>query len=327
MKIARPSQDLPSQDRLVTHHRTFDDIDEFTTSLSGWNADWYQIEPGRLRVRTELTQAKSTAIQRYYFSHTVRQRGIAPRGAAMFGFPDQGPRHIWAGREVEGSAVMDFRNNSGYEALTESGFSALAISVPDATLASLRAQMAIDPGRLSEDGHMPLPAVDQRHPLVRLQQHVRRLYDRLSEERTLASSRWAMAALDRDLPVYLLTALESTRPAPRWGRSCAREKGLRRAIDFIEAKGFDNPSIPEICAAAGLSWRSLNRAFQERFGIGPKRYLTAYRLGRVRRQLKVSTPDAKVIDIANDWGFWHPGDFARAYRGMFGEHPKDSKPD
>jgi len=31
-----------------------------------------------------------------------------------------------------------------------------------------------------------------------------------------------------------------------------------------------------------------------------------------------------VVDIANDWGFWHMGHFAREYRKMFCELPAES---
>jgi AraC family ethanolamine operon transcriptional activator len=59
-------------------------------------------------------------------------------------------------------------------------------------------------------------------------------------------------------------------------------------------------------------------------GIGPKRYLLNLRLTQARRQLKIAPPNAKVADIANDWGFWHMGHFAREYRKMFCELPAES---
>jgi len=106
----------------------------------------------------------------------------------------------------------------------------------------------------------------------------------------------------------------------------ARQKGLRKATAFIEANGYDNPRIPDVSTAAGIGWRSLDRAFKEGFGISPKRYLLNFRLIRVRRQLKDAPPSTKVVHVANDWGFWHMGDFAREYRKMFGESPSQSLP-
>jgi len=35
-------------------------------------------------------------------------------------------------------------------------------------------------------------------------------------------------------------------------------------------------------------------------------------------------PEAGVAEIANAWGFWHMGQFARDYRFMFGELPSET---
>jgi transcriptional regulator GlxA family with amidase domain len=135
---------------------------------------------------------------------------------------------------------------------------------------------------------------------------------------------FATVELGKELPVRLLTALAESRPESHAQPLKARQKGLRLAVDFIEEYCQNNPSIPDICAATGLSWRSLDRAFKEYLGIGPKRYLLNLRLAQARRQLKSAPPCTKVVDIANDWGFWHMGDFAREYRKMFCESPAES---
>jgi len=133
-----------------------------------------------------------------------------------------------------------------------------------------------------------------------------------------------MVELDKELPVRFLTALAKPRLESRGQPLKVRQKGLRLAVDYIEANCQYNPSIPDICAATGLSWRSLDRAFKECLGIGPKRYLVNLRLTQARRQLKSAPPRTQVVDIANNWGFWHMGDFAREYRKMFCESPAES---
>jgi transcriptional regulator GlxA family with amidase domain len=82
--------------------------------------------------------------------------------------------------------------------------------------------------------------------------------------------------------------------------------------------------MPALCEAAFMSWRSLDRAFKERFGIGPKRYLMYYRLAQLRRQLKNAPPDSRVSKIANEWGFWHMGQLASDYKKLFEELPSET---
>jgi transcriptional regulator GlxA family with amidase domain len=69
----------------------------------------------------------------------------------------------------------------------------------------------------------------------------------------------------------------------------------------------------------------MNRAFRERFGIGPKAYLLRQRLSRVRAALVAAPIDTVIADIANEHGFWHLGQFAKDYRTMFGELPSETR--
>jgi AraC-like DNA-binding protein len=46
-----------------------------------------------------------------------------------------------------------------------------------------------------------------------------------------------------------------------------------------------------------------------------------YRLHRVRSALQTAEPETTVTAIAVEFGFWHFGRFAAAYRKLFGESP------
>lgn len=80
-----------------------------------------------------------------------------------------------------------------------------------------------------------------------------------------------------------------------------------------------------MCAAADVSWRTLNYAFRELIGVTPKQYLQATRLDGVRRELHRRGTRAMITDIANHWGFWHMGQFAADYRRQFGELPSETR--
>jgi AraC family ethanolamine operon transcriptional activator len=70
-----------------------------------------------------------------------------------------------------------------------------------------------------------------------------------------------------------------------------------------------------------VSERTLHYAFQEVRGLTPMAYFRACRLNAVRQGLKTVADTASVQQIAQRWGFWHPGEFAAAYRRLFGELP------
>jgi len=95
-------------------------------------------------------------------------------------------------------------------------------------------------------------------------------------------------------------------------------------LAYIADHGHAPLTVGEISAAIGANERTLRRAFLDRFGVPPKSYLTMVRLHGARRDLRRRAPGTAVIDVANRWGFWHMGDFARNYRRVFGELPSET---
>ena len=93
-------------------------------------------------------------------------------------------------------------------------------------------------------------------------------------------------------------------------------------MEFLEGlpRG-DNPSISSICEAVNCSLSTLERAFREHVGIGPKAYVIACRLHWVRRELLAADKPQRVGDVAIRWGFWHMEKFASDYCRAFGELP------
>jgi len=59
-------------------------------------------------------------------------------------------------------------------------------------------------------------------------------------------------------------------------------------------------------------------------GLSPIQYLRYTRLNGVRRTLKNAGGDEKIGDIAAKWGFWHLSQFAKDYKIVFEELPKDT---
>ncbi|MCB1859227.1 MAG: helix-turn-helix domain-containing protein [Gammaproteobacteria bacterium] len=103
-------------------------------------------------------------------------------------------------------------------------------------------------------------------------------------------------------------------------RACA----LKRAVAYINDNLSEVVTVRDICEQNAIPLRTLNRAFTERFGVGPKLYLKRQRLSAVRTALLTSPPEMRVADVANSQGFWHMGQFARDYKEMFGELPSET---
>ncbi|MEB3177953.1 MAG: helix-turn-helix domain-containing protein [Nostocaceae cyanobacterium] len=84
-------------------------------------------------------------------------------------------------------------------------------------------------------------------------------------------------------------------------------------------------TLKELATRLGSSSSALSYGFQDLFGMSPMRYLKVRRLNAVRRCLKVSDPEScSIATLANKFGFWSGGHFARDYKTMFGELPSDT---
>jgi AraC family ethanolamine operon transcriptional activator len=103
-------------------------------------------------------------------------------------------------------------------------------------------------------------------------------------------------------------------------RHCNRSRIVRRAIEFMHANLHGETDIPEICAAAFASRRTLQYCFEEQMGTTPMAYFRALRLNEARRCLKRQS-DPSITGLASALGFSSPSHFTRHYKQMFDELP------
>lgn len=108
-------------------------------------------------------------------------------------------------------------------------------------------------------------------------------------------------------------------------------KPSRRAKLIAQAEqemlaSFEKPlTLKQLAQKLGSSSSALSYGFKELFGISPMRYLKVRRLNALRQRLKASYPDDCTITmLANQFGFWSAGHFARDYKDMFEELPSQT---
>jgi AraC family ethanolamine operon transcriptional activator len=104
-----------------------------------------------------------------------------------------------------------------------------------------------------------------------------------------------------------------------------RTRVVRRAEDYMQAHLGDSLSVLDLCRGLDVSERTLLYAFREVRGLSPMAYFQANRLNAVRQELKAAPAGTVTVhEIARRWGFFHTGEFAAAYRRLFGELPSQT---
>ena len=104
-----------------------------------------------------------------------------------------------------------------------------------------------------------------------------------------------------------------------------RQRARCRAMDYLRANRKRALTVHTLCDVAACSVSTLERAFVDEFGIGPKRYILQERLTDVRRAMLSEPAGRSVTEIAGDWGFTHMSKFAADYRALFGELPSATR--
>jgi len=144
-----------------------------------------------------------------------------------------------------------------------------------------------------------------------------------------ASGWWtSRCAAQVELVETLLTALAAADEFAPDRSDRARQANsliVRIAEDYALSHADEHLYVSDLCRAAAVSERTLEYAFKEAMGLRPMAYLIRLRLHRVRQALLTGTPGSTTVSAeALHWGFWHFGEFSRAYKECFGELPSDT---
>ena len=100
---------------------------------------------------------------------------------------------------------------------------------------------------------------------------------------------------------------------------------VRLAEEYVLTHTNIQLFVTDLCKAAAVSERTLEYAFREILGMSPIAFLQRLRLHRVRQALRMGTRGTTTVSTeALKWGFWHFGDFSKAYKECFGESPSDT---
>lgn len=126
-----------------------------------------------------------------------------------------------------------------------------------------------------------------------------------------------IAALDEAL---ITTSALLTRP----GAYGKYRKIIEELDEHLDLSGSGPTYSDELARAFGVSVRTLQTAMQMVHGMSLHRYLRLKRMWAVRKQLATGHTGLTVKAAAAAEGFWHMGQFSRAYESFFGELPSET---
>tara|TARA_R110001592_G_scaffold79619_2_gene237938 strand:+ start:7103 stop:8083 length:981 start_codon:yes stop_codon:yes gene_type:complete len=99
---------------------------------------------------------------------------------------------------------------------------------------------------------------------------------------------------------------------------------VKRARDYIHAHADTAITLETLAHLAGCSYRTLQTAFNDAFGMSPIAYVKYVRLTLAHDDLRRAGDGVSVRDVAAKWGFTHMGWFSKCYVEQFGVLPSQT---
>jgi AraC family ethanolamine operon transcriptional activator len=288
----------------------FGDAQEQAHALSGWNQDYLQLSAGLFQ--GELAQVEGTGIKLFVerVQQSVLQTGLLPRGVLALGVPlNASGGGMFCGRACDATSLHLFSGDAGFEFRTSRQHTMLGIEL-----------------QLGEDVELPLRAGTLTHtirPLSKIKSYVMDLYQSARRDPALLSTPAVVASVSDFLLDSLLrtpNAPDALGPQPDTAAN-GHWALVQRCVTLVNDAADAAPTVTQLCAATGVSRRTLQNAFLRVLDMSPLAYIKAVRLKQAREALKNAR---SVTDAATACGFWHFGHFSQDYQSMFGERPSDT---
>jgi AraC family ethanolamine operon transcriptional activator len=245
-------------------------------------------------------------------SKAVHQTGVSPRGFISIGLPCRQSLSTWQGQNMGISQLVSFGTSQEFDGVSSGEFRGLTISIDVHKVERLADMLGMDipDALLGSSKFSPDP---RSQNLVTLFLICSKIMDGNDTPVTQVE--------EEEVISNLLIAATSSDQTADLSSPRSRTRAVDQAIDIMMSSENQSVTIGWICQEIGVSWRTLDRAFSEKFGIGPKDYFLRLRLNRVRADLLRRSGADSISNIANERGYWHLGQFARDYVKMFGELP------
>lgn len=304
----------------IVQNLAFDDFDAMAVAPRAWDQHYLKLTRGPFLGTLDVAHTAALQIGAVTWSSGVLVTGAVPRGTVTFGIVGEPGGHARTlGVPVLTNQIAAVSDRDELNFMQPQGGELLCFALAHELLDRAAATFFDETWRDAVP-EVPVLAVKDAAKLARQIGRLRALA-RQGQPQRLADPMFGQrleAAVAEALAGQLAVA-QTRRVAAAQRRQLAR-----RAEDYLRANEFRPVSIAELCAAVGAPERTLHHACREHFGLPPIALLRVRRLHRARRQLLDRGRATTVTATATDWGFDHLGEFAVAYRHLFGESPSQT---
>lgn len=305
-------------------NKKFNNYEAFAIVAREWNVDFMRTEPGDFEAGLVQFVYKDFQFGRATFNRGLDQRGSAPKSIWTFVITASPKTFlIFKNRKVKDNHLMIYPPGSEINATSMYGLDVLSFSASENFLENLAENKGL-PGFKKKFQHIDMLKCENVQ-IDRLRSLLIHLFTILQCDKTQLNnnhekSYFIIKIFERAFKaIYNFGTIFPIFPATR-----LRDYAFLQAIACTHSFAQENLTVKGLILQTGVSEKTLEIVFQERLGISPKQYIRTYRLNQIRRELRSFHFNGKITNLANQWGLWHMGQFAKDYRNLFGELPSET---
>lgn len=306
---------------MILIEKQFDSFEEFAELAVAWNADFRQLDRERFHSMMFQAQIGPVLISSARLGCHVEQHGLTPVGMRTFAIPHGDSAGMnWFGTQVDADALFVFPADGEIDAVSRPGFKVSTFAIPEQIL-ERSFELSGYPELIKSIGSgnriFRAPGTLLKELRFLINDYPR--YACLRPDDNILANDFLEQLLST-LVLILVNSETNTGDMVQ-----AKQQTISTVLEYVDSHADKAIQITDLCGIAGVSVRTLQYMFVKEFGMTPKAFLTGRRLYGAHRELWHSRPsDMLVTDIANNWGYWHMGQFAADYRKLFGELPSET---
>ncbi|MFU2511536.1 helix-turn-helix domain-containing protein [Pseudoalteromonas sp. ASV78] len=288
------------------------DVDQQADNLSNWQQEYDQVSNGSFYGCIEEIAYDDLQVFKEYTHRALRQQCQVWPNSLWLGIPVQTSNSKINGLTIDSNQLMCRPSACDFELVTPEQFNIYGMVVNQDTLRHIAQCQGISLTGLCQH-ESPRITTSAAH-LEQARNGIAQLIKNNSAVNTHIQHEMLFN--------LILTLLQSPQPKQKVSPSYQHRKAVvERVKDYINAHPHDVITMTQLCELSHVSRRTLQYSFESILGINPLRFLRITRLNQVRRELSDPQLHKPVSVIAANWGFGHPGQFAKDYKQLFGENP------
>ncbi len=301
------------ESKILIQHFELNDFDHFSEMIKQGKIEQSQLDKGGFKGSLSHIAHGPISISRHKMNRTILQRGSGDKGNTVFIIPGNMEQEIhWRSHDLVGNSIGILKSGMEHESVTTPSFLGFSVSISNQYLEELAILLGLPKFLI----------VAKTHEVIEIPKNyaieIQKLLTNLFNSKILIDS-----VLNYELPKLIITSICNRDNLCTIKTEKPRNLVFKRAQSLIDSNIHENINILSLSKELGISERNLRYLFNDKVGFGPKKYIINYKLNKVRKELK-SKRNIPIKALANDFGFWHSGNFAAEYKMLFGEFPSET---